>query len=177
MPRGMAIRKPTFINALAAIETRLARIIAYGVTARGSWVSSARSAAPSHPMKQYIGSKAARTKPYQRAPPDVRCVETRMWKPALWWKKNMEPTTSTAAATTEPTISKTTPTLFTALTARMLMILMRAATAITTAASSTMSPWEGDFQISLAKTDARATAVAAVPAMNASSAVYPVNQP
>ena len=33
------------------------------------------------------------------------------------------------------------------------------------------------FQMSLANTDASATAVAAVPAMNASSAVYPVNQP
>src|SRR6266480_1180876 len=60
--------------------------MANGVTDRGSLVSSARSAAPSQPMKQYRGSNAASTKPYQRAPPDVRWVDTRMWKPASWWK-------------------------------------------------------------------------------------------
>ena len=38
-------------------------------------------------------------------------------------------------------------------------------------ANSTMSPWVGLVQMSLAKTVASATAVAAVPAMNASSAV------
>ena len=51
-----------------------------------------------------------------------------------------------------PVISKKTPVLLTALTARMLTMLMIAATAIATAANSTMSPWVGDFQMSLANT-------------------------
>jgi hypothetical protein len=67
-------------------------------------------------------------------------------------------------------ISKKTPVLLTALTVRMLMMLMIAATAIATAANSTMSPYVGEDQISLANTVARATAVA-VPAMKASNAV------
>lgn len=53
----------------------------------------------------------------------------------------------------------------------MLMMLISAAAAIATVANSTMSPCVGDFQMSLANTVARATAVAAVPAMKASSAV------
>ena|SRR5437016_4161443 len=145
--------------------------MANGVTDRGSLVSSARSAAPSQPMKQYRGSSAASTKPYQRAPPDVRWVDTRMWKPASWWKKKMAPKNSRAAAPTDPVISKKTPVLLTALTARMLMMLMSPATAMATVANSTMSPWVGDFQISPANTVASATEVAAVPAMKASSAV------
>ena len=83
----------------------------------------------------------------------------------------MAPKNSRAAAPTDPVISKKTPVLLTALTARMLMMLMNAATAIATPANSTMSPCVGDFQMSLAKTVARATAVAAVPAMKASIAV------
>src|SRR6266568_9090571 len=145
--------------------------MANGVTDRGSFVSSARSAAPSQPMKQYRGSSAASTKPYQSAPPDVRSVDTRTRKPASWWKKKMAPTNSSAAAPTDPVISKKTPVLLTALTARMLMMLMSAATAMATVANSTMSPWVGDFQMSPANTVARATAVAAVPAMKASKAV------
>ena len=135
----MAIRKPTIIRALAPIETRLARIIAYGVTARGSLVSSARSAAPSHPMKQYMGSSAARMKPYHSELWLVRAVEVRIEKPARWWKK-ATPTSSSSAATTEPTISKNTPTLFTALTSLMLTMLITAAATIAPVASSTMSP-------------------------------------
>src|SRR5216683_1330481 len=118
-------------------------------------------------MKQYRGSSAASTKPYQSAPPDVRWVATRMRKPASWWKKKMVPMNSMAAAPTEPVISKKTPVLLTALTARMLMMLMSAAAAIATLADSTMSPCVGDVQMSLAKTLAKATAVAAVPAMKA----------
>jgi len=68
-------------------------------------------------------------------------------------------------------ISKNTPVLLTALTARMLTMLMSAAAAIATVANKTMSPWVGAAQMSLAKTLASATAVAAVPAMKASSAV------
>ena len=45
------------------------------------------------------------------------------------------------------------------------------AAAIAAVANSTMSPWLGDFQMSLANTVTRETAVAAVPAMKASSAV------
>src|SRR5580692_1711729 len=145
--------------------------MANGVTDRGSLVSSARSAAPSQPMKQYRGSSAASTKPYHKLPPEVRWVETRMWKPASWWKKKIAPKNSNAAATTELAISKKTPMLLTALTARMLMMLMTAATAIATPANSTMSPWVGDAQMSPANTVASATAVAAVPAMKASNAV------
>src|SRR5580700_656687 len=129
--------------------------MANGVTDLGSLVSSARSAAPSQPMKQYRGSSAASTKPYHRLPPEVRWVEMRMWKPASWWKKKMAPKNSSAAANTELAISKKTPTLLTALTARMETMLMIAATAIAT----------------LANTVASATAVAAVPAMKASNAV------
>src|SRR5580692_4164302 len=132
--------------------------MANGVTDLGSLVSSARSAAPSQPMKQYKGSSAASTKPYQRAPPDVRWVDTRMWKPASWWKKKMAPKNSRAAAPTDPVISKKTP------------VLLTAATAMATVANSTMSPWVGDFQMSPANTVASATAVAAVPAMKASTA-------
>src|ERR1700746_680969 len=142
--------------------------MAHGVTERGSLVSSARSAAPSQPMKQYIGSSAASAKPYHSAPPEVRWVDTRMAKPASWWKKKMAPKNSRAAAPTDPVISKKTPVLLTALTARMLMMLISAATAIAIAANSTMSPWVGDRQMSLANTEASATAVAAVPAMKAS---------
>src|SRR5579859_257069 len=145
--------------------------MANGVTDRGSLVSSARSAAPSQPMKQYRGSSADSTNPYQRAPPEVRWVEVRIAKPASWRKKKMAPKNSRAAAPTDPAISKKTPVLLTALTARMLMILMTAATAIAAVANNTMSPWVGDFQMSLANTLASATAVAAVPAMKASSAV------
>src|SRR5579859_669414 len=145
--------------------------MANGVTDLGSLVSSARSAAPSHPMKQYRGRRAASTKPYQSAPLDVRWVEARIAKPASWWKKKTAPKKSRAAAPTDPVISKKTPVLLTALTARMLMMLTSAATAIATVAKSTMSPWVGDFQMSLANTLARATAVAAVPAMKASNAV------
>ena len=83
----------------------------------------------------------------------------------------MAPKNSRAAAPTDPVISKKTPVLLTALTARMLMMLMSAAAAIATVANSTMSPWVGEFQMSLAKTVASATAVAAVPAMKASIAV------
>ena len=83
----------------------------------------------------------------------------------------MAPKNSRAAATTELAISKKTPTLLTALTARMLTMLMIAATAIATPANSTMSPCVGDVQMSLANTVASATAVAAVPAMKASNAV------
>src|ERR1700722_19384970 len=145
--------------------------MANGVTDRGSLVSSARSAAPSQPMKQYRGSSAASTKPYQRAPPDVRWVDTRMWKPASWWKKKMAPKNSSAAAPMDPVISKKTPVLLTALTDLMLTMLMIPAATIARVANSTMSPWVGDFQMSLANTLARATAVAAVPAMKASRAV------
>src|SRR5580692_7727213 len=145
--------------------------MANGVTDLGSLVSSARSAAPSQPMKQYSGSSAARMKPYHRAPPEVRWVETRMWKPASWWKKKMAPKNSSAAAITEPLISKKTPMLLTALTALMLTMLISPATAIATVANRTMSPWVGEDQISLANTLASATAVAAVPAMKASRAV------
>src|SRR5579859_3447773 len=135
----MATRKATIIKALAPIDTRLARIIAYGVTARGSWVSSARSAAPSQPMKQYMGSSAARTNPYHSELWLRRWVAVRILKPARWWKKD-KPTSSSSAATTEPTISKNTPTLFTALTSRMLTMLITAAATIAAVASSTMSP-------------------------------------
>ncbi len=91
----------------------MARIIANGVTRRGSTVSSARSAAPSQPMKQYRGSSAASTRPYQSAPPDVRWVDVRIAKPASRWKKKIVPKNSRAAATTEPAISKSTPVLLT----------------------------------------------------------------
>ena len=107
----------------------------------------------------------------QRACADVRWVDVRIAKPASWWKKKMAPKNSRAAATTEPAISKNTPVLLTALTARMLMMLISPATTMASVANSTMSPWVGDFQMSLANTVARATAVAAVPAMKASSAV------
>src|SRR5580704_3035175 len=137
--------------------------MANGVTDLGSLVSSARSAAPSQPMKQYSGSSAARMKPYHKAPPEVRWVDTRTWKPASWWKKKMAPKNSRAAAPMDPVISKKTPVLLTALTALMLTMLMIAAATIARAANSTMSPWVGDFQISLANTLAKATAVAAVP--------------
>ena len=100
-----------------------------------------------------------------------------MLKPASWWKKKIAPKNSSAAAPTEPVISKKTPVLLTALTARMLMMLMSAAATIASVANSTMSPCVGDVHTSLANTVASATAVAAVPAMKASSAVYPVNQP
>jgi hypothetical protein len=83
----------------------------------------------------------------------------------------MAPKNSRAAATTDPVISKKTPVLLTALTALMLMMLMMPAATIARVANSTMSPWVGLAQMSLAKTVASATAVAAVPAMNASSAV------
>ena len=83
----------------------------------------------------------------------------------------MAPKNSRAAAPTDPVISKKTPVLLTALTARMLMMLMSPATAMATVANSTMSPWVGDFQMSPANTVASATEVAAVPAMKASSAV------
>jgi len=106
-------------------------------------------------MKQYSGSSAARMKPYHRAPPEVRWVDTRMWKPASWWKKKMAPTNNRAAAPMDPVISKKTPMLLTALTALILMMLMSAATTIATLANSTMSPWVGDFQMSLANTLAR----------------------
>src|SRR6185437_12377350 len=145
--------------------------MAHGVTDRGSLVSSARSAAPSQPMKQYRGSSAASTNPYHRAPPEVRWVEVRMANPASWWKKNTAPKNSSAAAPTDPVISKKTPVLLTTLTARMLMMLMSPAAAMARVANSTMSPWLGDFQMSPANTLASATAVAAVPAMKASSAV------
>src|ERR1700733_15819661 len=145
--------------------------MANGGTARGALVSSARSAAPSQPMKQYSGSSAAKMKPYHRAPPEVRWVDTRMWKPASWWKKKMAPKNSSAAAPTDPVISKNTPVLLTALTARMLMMLISPAATMASVASSTMSPWVGVVQMSLANTVASATAVAAVPAMKASSAV------
>src|SRR5712691_70622 len=145
--------------------------MANGVTDLGSLVSSARSAAPSQPMKQYSGSKAASTKPYHRGPLVVRWVDTRIEKPASCRKKKMAPTNSRAAAPTDPVISKKTPVLLTTLTARMLMMLMRAAAAIAAAANKTMSPCVGDVQMSLANTLASATAVAAVPAMKASSAV------
>src|SRR5690348_13166001 len=145
--------------------------MANGVTDLGSLVSSARSAAPSHPMKQYRGRSAASTKLYHSAPPDVRWVEARIAKPASRWKKKMAPKNSRAAAPTDPVISKKTPLLLTALTARMLMTLISAATAMATVANSTMLPCVGDFQMSLANTVARATAVATVPAMQASSAV------
>ena len=68
-------------------------------------------------------------------------------------------------------ISKNTPVLLTALTALMLMMLISAAAAIASVANSTMSPCVGAVHTSLANTLASATAVAAVPAMNASSAV------
>ncbi len=93
-----------------------------------------------------------------------------MLRPAVWWKKNA-PRINSSAATIELAISKTTPTLLTALTSRMLMMLIAAATTIVIVASRTMSPCVGDVQMSLAKTEARATAVAAVPAMNANRAV------
>src|SRR5580692_5586287 len=145
--------------------------MAEGVTLRGSTVSSDRSAAPSQPMKQYSGSSAASTNPYHSDPPSVRWVETRIENPASPWKKKMAPKNSRAAATTDPMISKKTPVLLTALTALMLMMLMIPATIMARVANSTMSPWVGLAQMSLAKTVASATAVAAVPAMNASSAV------
>src|ERR1700730_13037375 len=145
--------------------------MANGVTERGSLVSSARSAAPSQPMKQYRGSSAASTNPYQSAPPDVRLVDTRMENPASCLKKKTAPKNSRAAATTDPVISKNTPVLLTALTALMLMMLISPAAAIARVANSTMSPCVGLAQMSLAKTLASATAVAAVPAMKASSAV------
>ena len=78
-----------------------------------------------------------------------------MWKPASWWKKKIEPKMSRAAAPTDPTISKNTPVLLTALTARMLTMLMIAAATMASAANSTMSPWVGVFQMSLANTEAR----------------------
>jgi hypothetical protein len=73
-------------------------------------------------MKQYRGRRAARTKPYQSAPPDVRWVEARTAKPASWRKKKTAPKNSRAAAPADPVISKKTPVLLTALTARMLIV-------------------------------------------------------
>ena len=158
---------------LAAIETRLARIIASRRDrAAGRCVSSARSAAPSQPMKQYIGSSAASTNPYQSGLWVVRCGRDEDVEAGAWWKKTPTPSSRSSAATTEPTISKTTPdVVHRADRLDADDVDDRRQPTMANVASRTMSPCVGDLQMSPANTVASATAVAAVPAMNASSAV------
>src|SRR5712692_9432104 len=176
-PVGMAIEKIAKMTNPAAVEIQTVRNIAFGAVRRGSRVSSARSADPSQPISVYTGSRTASMTDVKVTglPVDVpTCV--RIAGPASLLKKN-KPMAMTSARPSVPISSTPAPRLLTQVAARTPMALRMVPTAIMTTPNSWMSPVVGWFHTYGAKTDPMAMDRPAVPAVKASIAHQPVNQP